>query len=74
MRRFQLVRETDSTGVSGTGIVAEGVRFTSGKVAMNWRSEVPSTGIYDDIDDVRLVHGHGGATHIEWLDTTETRP
>jgi hypothetical protein len=66
-RLFHLVRDTDPSGISGTGIVAEGCLFTSGKVALNWRSEVPSTGVYDHIDDVRLVHGHNGASHIEWL-------
>lgn len=68
MRAFHLVRTADPSGVSGNGVVAEGVQFTSGKVALNWRSEVPSTELHDDIDDVRLVHGHGGATRIAWLE------
>lgn len=66
-RLFELVRQVDPTGVSGCGVVAEGVQFTSGKVALNWRSEVPSTVVYDDIDDVRLVHGHSGASELRWL-------
>lgn len=67
-RRFVLVRDVDASGVSGTGVVAEGIQWSSGKAAMNWRSEVPSSGVYDSIEDVLTVHGHGGATRIEWLD------
>lgn len=66
-RAFLLIRDADPSGVSGTGTIAEGAQFTSGKVALNWRSEVASTIVYDSLDDLVLVHGHNGATHIEWL-------
>lgn len=33
-RRFTLVRHDDVTGVSGTGVVADGVRFPDGVVAL----------------------------------------
>lgn len=34
MRRFELHREEDVSGVSGTGVVAEGVAFSDGRVLM----------------------------------------
>jgi len=36
MRRFLLVRDCDPSGVSGTGIVAEGVQFSDGTAVMHW--------------------------------------
>lgn len=68
MRRFNLVRDQDVTGVSGTGVVAEGVVFSTGQVCMTWLTAINSTVIYPSIDNVQHIHGHGGATRIVWLD------
>lgn len=68
LRRFQLVRETDVTGISGTGIVAEGVEFTNGWCTIVWLTEVNSMGFYPSIKNVELIHGHEGATKVSWLD------
>lgn len=69
MRRFMLDRGTDVTGVSGTGVVCEGVEFEDGKVALRWIvGEHRSTVVYDDIDAVLAIHGHDGATRLVWLD------
>ena len=70
MRRFQLVRDVDPTGISGTGTVAEGAEFDDGTVAMHWStSALPSsTAIYGSIADVEAIHGHGGQTRVEFLD------
>lgn len=68
IRRFVLDRAEDITGSSGTGIVAEGVRFTDGTVAMRWLTETTSTALYHDMDDVLTVHGHQGSTTVAWLD------
>ena len=72
-RAFRLVRDTDVTGVSGTGVVAEGVEFSDGSVALRWTSAWPTSVVFHDrgMDSVRAVHGHNGATRIEW--TGETR-
>lgn len=59
-----LVRHDDLTGVSGCGYVAQGVVFDDGTCAMRWLTETRSTAIYADLDDVRTIHGHGGATEI----------
>lgn len=69
-RRFVLQRHADVTGVSGVGVVAEGVEFTDGTVALRWLSAWPTSVVFHDkgVDAVRAVHGHGGATEIVYLD------
>lgn len=67
-RLFQLVRHVDVTGVSGTGIVAEGVEFGDGSVAVRWAGEFPTTTVWDAIESVIAVHGHSGSTEVRWLD------
>lgn len=72
MRRFNLVRRVDESGVSGTGLVAEGVEFSDGTVAMRWKSrEHQSTSIWSSLDDLIAIHGHGGLTTIGWIDPPE---
>lgn len=68
MRRFNLVRDEDVTGLSGTGIVAEGVQFSQGKVVMKWLTERSSVVYWDNIEDAEYIHGHNGKTRIVWLD------
>ena len=68
MRRFELHRDTDVSGISGTGVVAEGVEFSDGTVAIRWRSLTASTVLWSSIEDVERIHGHGGATRIVWVD------
>lgn len=67
-RTFQLMRHVDKSGVSGTGVVAEGVQFSDGSVAVRWRGDNPSTAAWNDLAGVIAVHGHQGATELQWLD------
>ena len=67
-RRFVLQRIDDETGTSGTGVVAEGVEFTDGTVAMRWRSMVASHAVFPNMKAAVAIHGHGGKTMIVWLD------
>lgn len=67
-RRFQLERLNDVSGVSGVGIVADGVQWPDGKVTVRWRGPRPSTVCWDGMADVVAVHGHQGATRVLWLD------
>jgi hypothetical protein len=67
-RRFELHRDEDETGISGTGIVAEGLCFSDGSVAMRWITAHTSTAIYQDMTDVVLIHGHNGKTKVVWID------
>lgn len=76
MRIFYLYRTVDESGVSGTGIVAEGVQFTNGKCAMAWLTDYTSIAIYENIGDVNAIHGHNGMTKILWeedLDDTQQK-
>ncbi|MFJ3923050.1 hypothetical protein [Streptomyces sp. NPDC090022] len=67
-RRFHLLRHADVSGVSGTGIVADGILWPDGTASLRWRGERPSTVHWDRISDAKAVHGHGGATEIVWDD------
>jgi hypothetical protein len=72
MRRFRLIRDEDVSGVSGTGTVAEGIVFSSGKAVLSWCSEYHSVTVFDSVRDLETVHGHEGRTRIEWLDPVES--
>lgn len=63
-RRFHLLRHQDISGVSGTGIVADGIVWPDGTASLRWRGDRPSTVHWDRIADAKAVHGHGGATEI----------
>ena len=69
-RLFQLVRHEDETGVSGEGVVVEGVVFSDGHAAIHWTgSKWPTTTPHPGgIEAVLEVHGHDGKTILEWLD------
>lgn len=73
MRRFELHRRVDETGVSGTGVIAEGVEFTGGRVVLTWLTGTQGTTLFDSIQGVLDVHGHGGKTTVEWLDPDPAR-
>ena len=66
--RFRLRRNDDVTGVSGTGYVADGVRFGDGTHVLRWRTSHRSTAIYASGEDVVAIHGHDGKTALEWID------
>lgn len=61
---FELHRDADETGVSGTGVVAEGAVFSDGTVVLRWKTDTASTTFFDDVDQMMKVHGHGGATRL----------
>jgi hypothetical protein len=68
MRRFVMIREQDISGVSGTGVVAEGVVYSNGVVGLTWLSHLSSHAFYHSFDVMEAIHGHGGATKIQFLD------
>jgi len=70
-RMFFLHRKEDETGVSGPGIVAEGVEFWDGTVAMRWRSGIASTAVYDSVESVEKIHGHGGKTDVVYVNAAQ---
>ena len=66
MRTFVLTRSVDVSGVSGTGVVAEGVQFAGGMIALHWLSTTPSVNIYRTVEEMMHIHGHEGCTVIEY--------
>lgn len=68
MRRFHLQRLEDASGVSGTGVVAQGVEFDDGACALRWLTATTSTGLYASAEDLVTIHGHEGRTQLVWLD------
>ena len=67
MKTFTLERDIDVSGISGVGTVAEGIEFSTGKVAIHWISnDHHSTVVWDSIDSVIAIHGHNGATRLVW--------
>ena len=67
-RRFVLRRKEDISGVSGTGVVAEGIRFTNGQAVLHWLTQLSSVAVYHSTDVLVAVHGHDGSTILEWVD------
>lgn len=68
MRRFNLMRIEDASGVSGVGIVAEGCEFSNGLCALTWLTRYRSVCMYTSIKELEAVHGHEGRTRVEWVD------
>jgi hypothetical protein len=73
-RTFELVRYRDLSGISGTGVVAEGCVFTDGSVALRWRGNNPATAVWPDLESILAVHGHHGATEVRWVDPVPVTP
>jgi len=68
MRLFNLRRLEDESGVSGTGVIAEGVEFAHGEVALSWLTVHRSMGFYPNIKELINIHGHGGKTVVDWIE------
>jgi hypothetical protein len=71
-RRFELDRQMDVSGVSGTGVVVEGVQFSDGAVVIHWLPPWATTTVFHTLDEamvqVEKIHGHEGATVVRWVD------
>ncbi len=71
MRRFHLRRIEDETGISGTGLVTDGIEFDDGSVVMSWNTATTSVSLYRSMHDVIAIHGHQGKTVVEYADTEQ---
>lgn len=67
-RTFDLVRYHDVSGVSGEGIVAQGVQFADKTVAVRWHGQHPSTAVWGSVEAMLAVHGHNGLTVVRFHD------
>jgi hypothetical protein len=65
---FQLYRQEDTSGISGEGTVAFGIRFPepNARVALGWVANkgLTSVAVYDSIEAVKRIHGHGGSSKL----------
>lgn len=68
MKRFYLQRNTDASGVSGVGSVAEGCQFDTGWCALVWLTGKAAMSYYPDIETLENIHGHQGMTKIVYID------
>jgi|TARA_R110000744_G_scaffold377531_1_gene492645 hypothetical protein len=58
IRTFTVCRLNDETGISGTGIVIEGITLATGQCVVHWLYPAPrgSIAIFDSISDFTTVH------------------
>jgi hypothetical protein len=58
LRTFAIYRDEDVSGVSGTGIVVEGVLFSTGVVVIHWLTPPPrgSLNIFDSWEQFMAIH------------------
>lgn len=68
MKRFYLQRNTDASGVSGCGKVAEGCQFDTGWCALVWLTGKAAMSYYPDIETLEGIHGHQGMTKVVFVD------
>jgi hypothetical protein len=64
MKTFYLLRHSDVHGHSGLGVVAEGVIFDTGHIAMTWLSKWMTITTFENVRAVHELHSHGGRTEI----------
>ena len=65
-RTFRLIRTEDISGISGTGVVAEGCEWENGKVTVCWLGTYGTIEQADNLHQIEKLHGHGGRTYVEW--------
>lgn len=73
MRRGELYRYRDPSGVSGTGVVALVVEFPPNEdgqqwLVVKWLGPYPCVTFWPGVGEFLEVHGHLGASEIRWLD------
>ena len=70
---FTVCRQSDESGVSGTGVIIEGVLFATGQVVLHWLTPAPkgSISVFDSLNDFKKIHSDPHPTNktiITWLD------
>tara|TARA_R110000824_G_scaffold203320_2_gene387725 strand:+ start:43 stop:405 length:363 start_codon:yes stop_codon:yes gene_type:complete len=58
IRMFTVCRQRDETGISGEGVVIEGVTFATGHTVIHWLTPAPrgSIAFFDAFDDFIKIH------------------
>ena len=77
IRTFTVCRQSDETGVSGEGVVIEGVLLATGQCIVHWLYPPPRGGIaiFDSMNDFVTVHINphpGNKTILTYQDGEQT--
>ena len=77
MRTFTSYRQADQSGVSGTGVVLEGVEFSTGMTVVHWLQPWPggSLNTFASLEQFLAIHviPHPGNRTVITFDNGETR-
>lgn len=73
IRTFTIARQYDETGVSGVGVVIEGVVLATGQAIIHWLTPAPrgALAIFDSMADFIKIHikpHPGNASILTWDD------
>lgn len=75
MRRFVIVRTNDPQGMSGTGVVGEGIQLTNGSCAYRFmNTEFVIESFAPNVHSIEALHSHlfKEPTEIIWVDDKTT--
>ena len=73
MRTFKLVRKEDKSGVSGCGIVGEGVEFHDFQAVLSWFGNFHTITVFPRVEDITKIHGHAGSTEVVFDDEAKIK-
>lgn len=72
MRRFTIARRYDKTGVSGTGVVIQGVQFATGHVVIQWLTQpdgdIQTKDSLQKFLDIHVLSHPENGTILTWED------
>jgi hypothetical protein len=73
IRTFTIARQHDESGVSGVGVVIEGVVLATGQTIIHWLTPAPrgALSIFDSMDDFTKIHIRphpGNSSILTWDD------
>lgn len=72
-KSFVLNRKIDESGMSGTGIIAEGVELPNGQCIMWWIKPPHSIQIYLNKEALLWIHGHGEKKTTDFVYISNTQ-
>ena len=77
IRTFTVCRQSDETGVSGEGVIIEGIIWATGQCVIHWLYPPPRGGfaIFDSLEDFLKVHVYphpGNGTILTYSDGEQT--
>ena len=55
MKVFNIERQDDKTGLSGLGVVAQGVEFDDGTCVVRWMGKIKTTVMHDNMESIITI-------------------